>query len=134
MTPRLLIDARALPELRSLETASEEADVGQPADRDSSAPYDHRLVKALEHPLRAGFLRLLAKRRLLTARQALPLMDHKIGLDQLVYQTRLLVEFGLIEPAGEPDARIGLPFRLTSEGRLAAVALGVPGSNEDDPD
>jgi hypothetical protein len=134
MNPRSLIDARAFPELRSLKTASEETEVSRSADRDNSAPYDHRLVKALEHPLRADFLRLLAKRRILSARQALPLIDGGTDLDRLVYQTRLLVELGLIEPAGEPDPRIGVPFRLTSEGRRAVVALGVPGFDEESPD
>jgi hypothetical protein len=123
-----LIDARAFPELLRGETASEETDVSRPADRDNSAPYDHRLVKALEHPLRADFLRLLAKRRILSARQALPLMDDGTDLDKLVYQTRLLVELELIEPAGEPDPRSGVSFRLTNEGRRAVVALGVPPS------
>jgi hypothetical protein len=106
--------------------------VGQPADRDRSAEYDHRLVKALEHPLRADFLRLLAKRRILSAPQALPLMDTEADLDKLAYQTRLLADFGLIEPAGEPDPRHGLPFRLTTSGRQALVALGVPSSEERD--
>lgn len=111
-------------------TASEEVDVGQSADRDRSADYDHLLVEALENPIRADFLRLLAKRRILSAPQALPLMDTESDLDKLAYQTRVLVDFGLIEPAGEPDPQHGLPFRLTASGRLALVALGVPSSED----
>lgn len=106
--------------------------MGQPADRDSSA-YDHRLVKALEHPLRADFLRLLARRRTLSPRQALPLLENGTDLDKLVYQTRLLVELGLIEPANDPDPQSGVPFRLTGEGRRAVLALGEPSFEEDGP-
>lgn len=99
--------------------------MGQPADRDRCADYDHRLVEALENPIRADFLRLLAKRRILSAPQALPLMSTEVDLDKLAYQARLLVDFGLIEPAGEPGPQHGLPFRLTTNGRRALVALGV---------
>ena len=126
------IDARALPELQTLKTASEEVDVGQPADRDRSAEYDHRLVEALENPIRADFLRLLAKRRVLSAPQALPLIDTETDLDKLAYQSRVLADLGLIEPAGEPGPQHGLPFRLTASGRMALVALGVPSSEERD--
>ncbi len=111
-------------------TASEEADVGQPADRDRSPGYDHRLVEALENPIRADFLRLLAKRRILSAPQALPLMTTEANLNKLAYQTWVLADLGLIEPAGEPDPQRGLPFRLTSNGRRALVALGISPSEE----
>jgi hypothetical protein len=124
------IDARALPELRTLNAASEEATVGHPADRDRGPEYDHRLVEALENPIRADFLRLLAKRRILSAPQALPLMSAGADLDKLAYQTRVLADFGLIEPAGEPDRQDGLPFRLTSHGRRALAALGASPSEE----
>jgi hypothetical protein len=130
MNPRSAIDARALPELPLLKTASEEAGVDQPADRGRGAGYDHLLVKALDHPLRAEFLRLLAKRRALSAPQALPLIGDGVDLDKLTYQARLLVDLGLIEPAGELDPQHGLPFRLTASGRQALVALGAPSSEE----
>lgn len=100
--------------------------MGQPADRDRGSGYDYRLVKALEHPLRANFLRLLAKRRTLSAPQALPLMSTEADLGKLAYQTRMLADLDLIEPAGEPDPQQGLPFRLTTSGRQALVALGIP--------
>lgn len=97
----------------------------QPADRDRGTEYDHRLVEALENPIRADFLRLLAKRRILSPPQALPLMSTEVDLDKLAYQTRMLADLDLIEPAGEPDPKRGLPFRLTTSGRRALVALGV---------
>lgn len=53
-------------------TASEEVDAGQSADRDRNADYDHLLVEALESPIRADFLRLLAKRRILSAPKRSP--------------------------------------------------------------
>jgi hypothetical protein len=130
VNPFSVIDARALPELPTLKTASEEGDVGQPGDRDRGSEYDHRLVEALENPIRADFLRHLAKRRILSAPQALPLMTTEADLDKLAYQTRLLADFGLIEPVGEPDPQRGLPFRLTSHGRRALAALGVSSSEE----
>lgn len=102
----------------------------QPADRNRGAEYDHRLVEALENPIRADFLRLLAKRRILSPPQALPLMSTEVDLDKLAYQTRLLADLDLIEPAGEPDPQRGLPFRLTTNGRRALVALGVSPSEE----
>jgi hypothetical protein len=41
-------------------------------------------------------------------------------------------DLGLIEPAGDPDPQRGLPFRLTTSGRQALVALGVPSSEASD--
>jgi len=59
-------------------------------------------------------------------------MDTETDLDKLAYQARLLADFGLIEPAGEPDPQHGLPFRLTTSGRQALVALGIPSFEERD--
>jgi len=57
-------------------------------------------------------------------------MNTEADLDKLAYQTRVLADFGLIEPAGEPDPQRGLPFRLTTNGRRALVALGVSPSEK----
>lgn len=104
--------------------------MGQPSDRDRSAEFDHRLVKALAHPVRADFLRLLAERSHLSAVEALGIHDSGLNVGQVVYHARVLADLQLIEPAGEPDPQRGLPFNLTASGKRALIALGVS-SGED---
>lgn len=101
--------------------------MGQPADPDKSTGYDHRLVEALENPVRADFIRLLARRTALSAAEALPLLElDDLSLDKLAYQARLLVGFGLIETTGESQPGQAPLFRLTENGKHAMIALGGP--------
>lgn len=91
---------------------------------------EHRLVQALEHPIRAGFLRLLAKRPTLSPGEALPLLDQpELGLANVVYHVRVLNRLELIEPSegGQPNG--GRRFHPTAKGRAALVALGHPPVN-----
>jgi len=104
--------------------------VSQPSDRDRSAEFDHRLVKALAHPVRADFLRLLGERSHLSAVEALGIRDSELNVGQVVYHARVLADLELIEPVGEPDPRRGLPYGLTASGRHALLALGVSSDNE----
>ncbi len=87
----------------------------------------HRLFRALEHPVRAGFLRLLASRQALSPSEALPLLDRaEVALANVVYHVRVLSHLELVEPVGEPDTRSGRRFQPTEKGRSALLALGIP--------
>ncbi|MDQ3726125.1 MAG: helix-turn-helix domain-containing protein [Actinomycetota bacterium] len=87
-------------------------------------------MRALDHPLRVGFLRLLADRQALTPREALGLLDGgEVALSSLAYHVRLLAQLELVEPAGDQEAE-GLPFRTTSTGELALAVLGLPPREE----
>lgn len=99
---------------------------------DSTPEFDHRLVKVLEHPVRIGFLKLLAKRSPLTPAEAL---DHLQGetllLSVVTYHARVLHHFGLVEAMGQPGSAEGLSFRTTPAGEVALLALGyMPGGGD----
>jgi len=88
---------------------------------------DHRLVKALDHPIRVGFLSLLAEREVLSPRQGLDILAMPAtSLRTVVYHVRVLHQFGLIAPAGGHDPDRGMPFRATPRGEMALAALGLP--------
>jgi hypothetical protein len=98
----------------------------EPKDPGAPLPFDHRLVRALDHPVRATFLRLIAERDTLTPAQATALIDDQaVGLARVVYHARVLHGLGLIEAAGEADPKKGVPFRVTSTGADALLALGI---------
>jgi hypothetical protein len=91
----------------------------------STPEFDHRLVKVLEHPVRIGFLKLLAKRSHLTPAEALDhLQGENLLLSVVTYHARVLHHFGLVEAIGRPRAADGLPFRTTPTGEIALAALG----------
>lgn len=92
---------------------------------DSTPEFDHRLVKALGHPVRCGFLRLLAERSQLTPAVALAdLQEEGLLLSMVAYHARVLNHHGLVEAMGQPDPERGLSFRTTPAGEVALVALG----------
>jgi hypothetical protein len=102
----------------------------QPSGRDDGPAPDQRLVRALDHPLRVGFLRLLADREALSPREALGLLEGgEVALSSLAYHVRLLAQLELVEPAGGIDAA-GVPFRPTSSGEVALAVLGLPPRRE----
>jgi hypothetical protein len=87
--------------------------------------FDHRLVKVLEHPVRSGFLKLLAERSQATPAEALAhLGEENLLLSMVTYHVRVLNHYGLVEAIGQPDPERGLPFRTTPSGAIALVALG----------
>jgi hypothetical protein len=87
----------------------------------------HRLAQALEHPVRADFLRLLANRQALSPSEALPLLSRSgPALANVVYHVRVLGHLELVEPVGEPTPRGGRRFQPTEKGRSALLALGIP--------
>jgi hypothetical protein len=93
--------------------------------RGDALVFDHRLVKALDNPVRAGFLRLLAERGTLAAREAIDLLEPAgLILSNVVYHVRVLNRYELIEPAGSADLERGQPFRATPKGESALAALG----------
>jgi hypothetical protein len=99
---------------------------------DSTPEFDHRLVKVLEHPVRIGFLRLLATRSSLTPAEALDhLRGENLMLSVVTYHARVLHHFGLVEAMGQPGSAEGLSFRATPIGEIALLALGyMPGGGD----
>jgi DNA-binding transcriptional ArsR family regulator len=93
-----------------------------PSDK-SSGP---RLVRALDHPVRARFLKLLADREEITPVEALPLLDlDGLKLSNVAYHARVLELLELVEPAGGLSDKGGLPLRTTPKGNDALLALGL---------
>ena len=101
-------------------------------DRSRGTPaHDQRLVRALEHPVRVGFLKLLAERETLSVGEALKLLDRSdLGRGNVAYHVRVLDLFGLVEPAGAATPDGGLTFTATPAGKDAVAALGLPPSGE----
>lgn len=96
-----------------------------PPSPDRTPAFDHRLVKVLEHPVRSGFLKLLADRSHITPAEALAqLQGRDLLLSMVTYHVRVLNHYGLVEAIGQPDPERGLPFRTTPTGEIALVALG----------
>lgn len=86
--------------------------------------FEHRLVRVLDHPVRIGFLKLLAGRDTLSPSEARDRLEDRPLLSKVTYHARVLEHFGLIEAAGQPDPDRGVPFRPTATGQLALVTLG----------
>ena len=87
--------------------------------------FEPRLVRALDHPVRARFLKLLAAREAITTVDALPLLDlDGLKLSNVAYHARVLELLELVEPAGEMSNG-SLPFRTTLKGDEALLALGL---------
>jgi DNA-binding transcriptional ArsR family regulator len=94
-------------------------------DGDKPAALDQRLVRALDHPVRVKFLKLLAERESLSPEAALPLLESsEVALGNLTYHARVLDQIDLIEPTEEPTQHGGASFRATSKGELAIAVLG----------
>jgi hypothetical protein len=92
---------------------------------------DQRLVRALEHPVRVGLLKLLAERGALRAGEALSLLDRPgLVLASVAYHVRVLSLLGLVEPIEAPPPGAGPAFAATSAGEDAAAALGLPRRDE----
>lgn len=92
---------------------------------DKTPEFEYRLAKVLEHPVRIGFLRLLAKSETLSPAEALArLREDDLLLSNVTYHARVLDQFGLVEGAGWPDPDRGVPFRVTTKGEFALAALG----------
>jgi len=116
---------------RATETAgpissAEKALMVQPSNNDDSAALDQRMVRALDHPVRAAYLKLLAARDSLSPAAALPLLGQEgLALSNVVYHVRVLDYFELVEPTGEPEPNGGVAFRTTPRGQTALAALGL---------
>lgn len=91
---------------------------------DRTPEFEHRLAKVLEHPVRIGFLKLLAGRDTLSPAEARDGLEGGPLLSKVTYHVRVLEHFGLVEAAGQPDPDRGVPFRSTPTGQFALVALG----------
>jgi len=97
-----------------------------PPPFDADNGFEPRLTRALDHPVRARFLKLLAERETISPIDALPLLDlGNISLSNVAYHVRVLDQFELVEATGEPRPNGGLLFRVTSKGETALAALGL---------
>jgi len=100
-----------------------------PFDADKSI--EPRLTRAIGHPVRARFLKLLAEREAISPAEALPLLDlGDVSLSNVAYHVRVLDQFELVEATGEPMPTGAVHFRVTSKGETALTALGLPPSSE----
>jgi hypothetical protein len=89
--------------------------------------FEPRLTKALDHPVRARFLRLLAGREAVSPVEALPLLDlDGLKLSNVAYHARVLELLELVEPDGGTNEMGGVFFRTTSKGEAVLQALGLP--------
>jgi hypothetical protein len=89
--------------------------------------FEPRLTRALDHPVRARFLRLLAAREAVSPVEALPLLDlDGLKLSNVAYHARVLELLELVEPDGGTSELGGVFFRTTSKGEAALQALGLP--------
>lgn len=94
-------------------------------DGDEPAALDQRLARALGHPVRVEFLKLLAERESLSPAAALPLLrPAEITLGNVTYHARVLDQIGLIESTGETTPQGGVSFCATSKGEMALSVLG----------
>lgn len=100
--------------------------MAQPPERHDEGP-DQRMVRALDHPVRVSFLKLLAERGSVSPPEALSQLGNpELGLSNVAYHAWVLEHLELIEAAGEQD-RDGTPFRATTKGEAALMALGFSG-------
>lgn len=92
----------------------------------ASDPFDHRLLKALDNPVRVRLLELLAEHGSLTPGEALPLLQNPaVMLSHLTYHLRVLHQFRLIGPAGKRTPGGAISYRTTRRGETALTVLGV---------
>jgi DNA-binding transcriptional ArsR family regulator len=97
-----------------------------------SDDFDHRLIEALDHPVRVRLLELLAEHGSLTPGEALPLLRNPaVRLSHLAYHLRVLHQFGLIDRAGRRAPEGGVSFRTTPRGEAALAVLGVAPNEEE---
>jgi len=93
--------------------------------------FEPRLVRALTHPVRARFMKLLAERKTLSPPEALPLLDlGDLSLSNVAYHVRVLDLFELVETTDAPEPTGGASFRVTPKGETALVAMGFPPRSE----
>jgi hypothetical protein len=94
--------------------------------------FDHRLVKALDHPIRVRFLELLAEHDVLSPGEALPLLRFPTTtLARVTYHVRVLHRFELVEQEVLATGGGGASFRATVKGEAALAALGVTPRDEE---
>lgn len=86
---------------------------------------DQRLVRALDHPVRVAFLKLMAERGAIGVPEALANLGHEdVALSNVAYHAWVLEHLELIEAAVDDTGPHATRFRATSKGELALMALG----------
>lgn len=99
-----------------------------PPDETDGSSLDPKLVRALDHPIRVTFLRLLTDRETIAPVEALPLLGKKgPALGNVAYHAGVLEHLGMIEATGSPNPNGGPTYRATPKGESALLALGFCG-------
>ena len=108
------------------------------ADHNSVPPFDAnrgfepRLIRALDHPVRARFLKLLVDRKTISPPEALSLLKlDNLALSNVTYHARVLDQLELVEATGDPGPTGGAIFRVTSKGENALALLGLSPREDD---
>lgn len=99
-----------------------------PHDETDGSSLDPRLVRALDHPIRVAFLKLLTDRETIDPAAALPLLSRKgLALSNVAYHAGVLEHLQMIEATEDSRPGGGPTFRATSKGEAALMALGFYG-------
>lgn len=107
------------------------------ADHNLMPPFDDkifepRLIRALDHPVRARILKLLVDRKTISPPEALLLMKlDNLALSNVTYHARVLDQLELVEATGDPSPTGGAIFRVTSKGENALALLGLSPRKDD---
>ncbi|HEX6601726.1 MAG TPA: helix-turn-helix domain-containing protein [Solirubrobacterales bacterium] len=98
---------------------------------DADKGFEPGLVRAIDHPVRAQFLKLFAERETVSPAEALPLLEFRnLALSNVTYHARVLDQCELVEATEDPGPNGGATFRVTPKGEDALVVLGVPPREE----
>lgn len=90
-------------------------------------------MQALSHPIRSGFLRLLAREPTISPKRAIALLPsmEALSLSQMNYHVWVLDRDGLVESvSGRTSVDQGIPYRATAKGRDVIAMIGVPSDKE----
>lgn len=103
------------------------------ADHNFMPPFDANkglepsLVRAIDHPVRAQFLKLFAEHETISPAEALPLLEFRnVALSNMNYHVWVLNRCELVEATEDPGPTGGSIFRVTSKGEDVLAVLGVP--------
>ena len=114
--------------LRHFSQAADSSPVPTPHDETDGSSLNPRLVRALDHPIRVTFLKLLTDRETITPVEALSLLSEKgPALSNVAYHAGVLEYLEMVEATGDQNPSGGPTYRATPKGEAALMALGFCG-------